>query len=480
MGVSAIEFAFARIPIIAIPAGILDIGGGLGNLFEKINSKKVQASDISGFGSSLVSVVGVFATAASLGIEATLIGAQLVRIASLATPLGIGLLVVGYALDHFSELKELLGDGYTLFKEQYYHLIDDFSLSTHALREHMGDVLYDVVAGSEQIDFEKIFLHDVDGNLKYNFDYLDSSGEFDLKNKLEIAPEELYQYLNGLTIEQHSEIFKNLNEELQVIDQIEQSENPFEFRELESPAQEPFFMIDMNDSNLELIHFTKDDVRNSPLYTKHYWNGNISYMNPDLPWMEPHAGFVETPDGKFHYFTMLGINKGLSFPVFYDKNTNLPLGLPKDKLGNFTEQNTLDVIKSNPQLFDDPGDIANNTAVQFVMMRNAAINAAHHHGNIFNGVISNRIETIKKLAYADVLENKSNLDFSHLKTFDAHNSDLKSMGGSNTHRITGESIDENRLCKGGGEVHICLHLSQDLLDNYSAGGFDSDWYLARL
>ncbi len=44
VGVTALEYAFQRIPLISIPAVILDVGGGLGNLFQKINSKEVTCT----------------------------------------------------------------------------------------------------------------------------------------------------------------------------------------------------------------------------------------------------------------------------------------------------------------------------------------------------------------------------------------------------------------------------------------------------
>ena len=408
-----LELFFSKIPFISTPNAILDVGGGFGNLFEKINSKDVMPSDIVGLGNSLVGFVGAFSIGASLGIETTLIGIKLIRIANLTTPIGVGLFALGYILDHRTEIIQYVGnEGYELLKEQYAIAINKFEETKGALKMHLGEALFDAVTDINQANMDKILTTDNNGTLAYNLDYLDPTGSLNLKNKLEISPLNLYNNLHELNSEVNSKISPIFNQDFSLKDEINSSINPFlTENEIKQPQpeeklQDLFLSLDMSDTNLELIHLTKEDLKNSPLYSIKNSPGITSYSNNNLPWLNESLVFLEV-NGKFFLYNQNGINKGLAFPLFYDKTTKLPIGLPLDVNGDFKEMNALDVLEHSPHLFNEPGHIINNMALAIYQMQNTAVQATLITSNLAMTAIQNRLQEVKIIRVEDILKLKN-------------------------------------------------------------------------
>lgn len=410
--VTALEYAFQRIPLISIPAVILDVGGGLGNLFQKINSKEVMPSDLAGLASSLVSFVGTFAMTASLGIEASAIGLNLLRISNLTNPIGIGLVVIGYALDHHAEIKKYLGsEGYELLKEQYSIAVNKFEETKDALKAHLGEPLFKFATETNHDNIEKILTNEDNGKLTYNFEYLDPTGSLTLKEKLKIDPSDLFADLNKYNAELDAEILSKIDLTFSSNNIIDPTINPFltetEGKELQqAPPQDLFLSIDMSNTNLELIHLTKDDLRNSSLYTHSNWPGYTMYKNKDLPWLHINSSFVEIKD-KFYFYNGHGINRGVAFPLFYDKTTKLPIGLPLNDQAEFTEMDALDVMIHSPHLFKDPGHIINNTGLQMHILNYMEIQSAFAHVNIGMSAIQDRLTTLKTINIDEIIKNNN-------------------------------------------------------------------------
>lgn len=407
------EYVFQRVPLISTPAVILDVGGGFANLFQKAQEDKVKASDVTGAGGSLVSIVGTFAMSASLGIEATLIGAKMLRIAALTTPINIGLFGLGYILDHHKEIKEYVtGPGYDLLKEQYAIALNKFEETTGALKAHLGENLFDDITDFDSEKINQIFIFENNGKLAYNFDYLDPAGILNLKDKLDISATDFYHQLTELNTDFKTEVTSIFESVSEIANPVDVSANSFltdtEMLEAtgETISQDLFLSIDMSDSNLELIHLTKDDLRNSLLYTHITKHPFTHYHNKDLPWLNDSSYFLEV-NNKFFHMDHQGINKGMSFPILFDTLSKKPIGLPLDIKGDFIEMNTFDVLQHSPQLFDDPGHVYNNMALQRNLLHKTAIQSSIQHSHLSNNAIQDRIQELQVIKNKDVLKIKN-------------------------------------------------------------------------
>ncbi len=448
---TGLELAFSKVPLISIPNSILDVGGGLGNLFEKINSKDVMPSDVAGLANSFMTFVGAFSISASLGIETTLIGAKLIRIATLTTPVSIGLFALGYILDHHKEIKEYMSnEAYELLKEQYAIAVNKFEETKDALKTHMGEPLFDAVNDINQANIDKILITEKNENLAYNFDYLDPVGSLNLKDKLEVSPSDLYKDLNKLNTKANTEVVLKSEQNFE-LNNINPSANPFlgetEIKQFEPeiPPQDLFLSLDMSSTNLELIHLTKDDLKNSHLYTVKSSQGMTSYSNKDLPWLHENIYILEV-NGKFFLYNHYGINKGLAFPLFFDKTTKLPIGLPLDINGDFTEMDALKVLEHSPHLFNEPGHIFNNMALAVYEMQHIAAQTAFMHSNIGMNAVQDRLATFKKININEIIKLKNDA----LETFNKNLSDHEKILNENKATLSTSSGNwrEGKYCFG--------------------------------
>lgn len=369
-------------------------------------------SDVTGLANSLMTFIGAFSISASLGIEASLIGAKLIRISRLTTPIGASLFAVGYILDHKVEIKEYLTEiDYKSLKEQYNTTINKLNEVKNTLTTHLGKPLFDAVTNLNSPNIDKLFAFGKNGKLAYDFDYLDPTGLLNLKEKLDISPSDLYYNLNELNIELNAETLSSPDKNFELASQIESSINPFLTAiEATQPIskeipQELFLSIDMNNSNLELIHLTKDDLRNSSLYTHITKPPFIHYHNKDLPWLNDSSYFLEV-NNKFFHMDHQGINKGMSFPILFDTISKKPIGLPLDIKGDFIEMNTFDVLQNSPQLFDDPGHVYNNMALQRHLFHKTAIQSSIQINHLSNNAIQSRMQELQVIKNKDVLKIK--------------------------------------------------------------------------
>ncbi len=452
IGTTFLEFSFSKVPLISIPNAILDVGGGLGNLFQKINSEEVKPSDIMGFGNSLVTFIGTFSITASLGIEASQIGVKLIRISKLTTPISLGLFTLGYILDHHEEIKEYVtGPGYDLLKEQYTVALNKFEETKGALKAHFGEKLFDTVTSLNSEEINQIFTFESNGKLAYNFDYLDPTGSLNLKEKLDISPSDLYHQLNELNTEFNAELLSNLELASDINNPIDITANSFpenietipsigttQVAETEPVPQDLFLSVDMSHTNLELIHLTKEDLRSSPLYsvTHDIWT---VYRNDNLPWLHENVRILEVKD-KFFLYNHYGTNRGLTFPLFYDKTTKLPIGLPLDNKGDFIEQDSLDVLKDSPNLFNEPGHISNNMALAVYQMQHAAVAASFKHVNLGMNAVQDRLDELKTLNIEEIIKLKNGA----LESFNL-NLDDHEQGKANFSPASGNSR-EGKYC----------------------------------
>lgn len=379
------------------------------NLSQKIYSKDITTNDITGFLSSLIGVASSFATLASIGLETTAIGIQVLSIARFTNLFSIGIWAAGYVISHHEELKEYAINSSEILKNQYQVAADKLNDLKLILEAKIGTNLYEAV-GNDSSQLSDIFIHETDGNLTYNFEYLDPTDSLNLKENLEIEATELYEFLNGFNTEQQSDFLSTLIQR----QNLNNSFDPFvpevqiEEHITEAIPQYKYITIDMSDSNLELIHLTKDDLRKSDLYSHENFNGATFYKNASLPWLHAHSSFLESA-GKFYFYNGHGINKGVAFPLFYDKTTNLPLGLPLDNRGNFVEQNALDVLENSPALFNDPGHAVNNMALQVRMMQHAAIHGAGIHAHNALNAVNHRLDGLRKLSLDEIIDTKKDM-----------------------------------------------------------------------
>jgi hypothetical protein len=482
-GATALEFAFAKAPLISMPAVVLDVGGGFGNLLQKLHSGKVKASDITGMGSSLVSFVGGFAMAASLGIEATLIGAKLVRIASLTTPLGIGLLAVGYAIDHHADLKEYLGEGYGLLKEQYAIAAEKFQESMLALKVHMGETLLNAISDGDQTNIDKIFANTTDGKLTYNFDYLDPDGTFNLKEKLDINPAELYDFLKELNVEQQSEIFEPFNLELaaQNTDILKNSTSVVDVMQPDASLHDLLdaTILDLPENSLSLLFLDRKSFKNSGIFSfQSIGNGQvINYLpNQQYSWVNDGLKIFQAK-GDLIYYEPFGEQRALSFPLILDETTGRLLSVPLSHDASYNKLGTFDIILNEPQIFNTPSHINFNNAhnlVQHFGQLHMMISGGNAHLQHLN-IVQHRLAMHHRLKYDDVFKSKDAL---HLKLNTIGQSDFSKLdsaaNGSGSSNSTEGTIQDNKLCHGGSSVHICFNMTQNLLDMVDSS--DPVWY----
>jgi hypothetical protein len=483
-GATALEFAFARAPLISMPAVVLDVGGGFGNLLQKLHSGKVKASDVTGMGSSLVSFAGGFAMAASLGIEATIIGAKLVRIASLATPLGIGLLAVGYAIDHHEDLKEYLGEGYDLLKEQYSIAAEKFQESRLALQAHMGEPLLNAISEGEQANIGKIFANTTDGKLTYNFDYLDPTGALKLKENLHIEPTDLYKFLNELNTEQQAEMLESLGQELEMALNIEKL-NAVSLAvetQLDSSLHNllDVTILDLPENNLSLLFLDRKSFESSGLFSfQPLGNGVLIDYVPNQQYSWVNNGLkIFNAKGDLIYYDPIGEQRALSFPLILDEVTGKLLSVPLNHDASYNRESSFDIILNEPQLFNTPSHISFNNAhnlaqhfAQLNMMMEGGRNSHLQHLNM----VQHRLAMHHRLKYDDVFKSKDALD---LKLNTIGQSDFSKLdsaaNGSGSSNSTEGTIQDNKLCHGGSSVHICFNMTQNLLDMVDSS--DPVWY----
>lgn len=275
--ITFLETAFVKVPFISAPAVITDVGLGIGNLAEQYNLESVKPSDIIDFGSSIVSFVGGYAYLASIGIESTVIGMNLIKIGKATTPIGLGLFVGGYvldyAVDHAPEFIDWLGEGYSQLKENHKVASAQFDFTKDKLTQYLGENLFELLNDSSHKNLDKAIYQNEKGEFVFNFDYLDPNNHLGLKEKLKIAPDWLLDFLKN-TKDNFSFIeevmYLNATDSSRLKNEQEKN-NSYQESDFHFDKSRPVYRVDahkLSDSGLKILAADLKDLDNNLVWIK--------------------------------------------------------------------------------------------------------------------------------------------------------------------------------------------------------------------
>lgn len=289
--ITLLETVFVRVPFVAAPAVITDVGLGIGNLAEQYNLESVKPSDIIDLGSSIVSFVGGYAYLAAIGIETTAIGMNLIKIGSSTTSIGWGLLIGGlvldYAVDHAPEFIDWLGEGYSQLKENYKDASSQFDSTKNKLIQFFGEKLFNILNNANHENLDKAIYQNEKGEFIFDFDYLDPNNHLGLKEKLKIDPSWLLDFLKN-TKDNFSFIKEALY--LNATDSIcleneQEKNNSYQESDFIFDKSRAVFRVDahkLSDSGLKILALDLKDLDNNLVWIKK----DVETIKDSLPNLE--------------------------------------------------------------------------------------------------------------------------------------------------------------------------------------------------
>ncbi|MFO1257333.1 MAG: hypothetical protein U1E78_02780 [Gammaproteobacteria bacterium] len=226
--------------------------------------------------------------------------------------------------------------------------------------------------------------------------------------------------------------------------------------------QDLYISMDLSDTNYQIVHPTRADFRASPYFTAENMNGSIVHWGKGIPWMAPSAAIVETPNGKIFYYDMFGLTKGITFPMMIDASTNTLLTVPVDRNGNYSDGNTIDIIKQNINLFGDTGDIVNNNALKLQIINNMAHQVPAMHNQAAHHAIAKRLDDVRKLNLTDVIKTSDDsiqgLDKAALSNMTISNASLEEGGKMRCLGFDGNTVEVINPHDGNGDniLEMCF------------------------
>jgi hypothetical protein len=115
--------------------------------------------------------------------------------------------------------------------------------------------------------------------------------------------------------------------------------------------------LSMNPS-FEVIAETPEELLASSDYFKSQWYYATALSNPQLPYLNNSTYIMVYDVQDILYYPIDGEVRGITFPFIFDTNTGVPLTVPLfDDIGHYSHESTIEILYSNPELFNTPGHI---------------------------------------------------------------------------------------------------------------------------
>lgn len=115
--------------------------------------------------------------------------------------------------------------------------------------------------------------------------------------------------------------------------------------------------LSMNPS-FEVIAETPEELLASGDYFKSPWYYATALSNPQLPYLNNSTYIMVYDVQDILYYPIDGEVRGITFPFIFDTNTGVPLTVPLfDDIGHYSHESTIEILYSNPELFNTPGHI---------------------------------------------------------------------------------------------------------------------------